>query len=203
MAFPMPKNAWGRRRWRKRAPDGPLSLEVPVASPQRQLHALRVTVKPHDWTREAIQHRLAVDSHVGAEQTWHPEWADSLASAAQGAAERLRIGLSLESGSAAADPDGIHMAVRFAPGTPLAAARAVAVVCSSRLPDTWFRLEPLALLGGRFYRRERGYRLHLRPAGDIHIPREMRALVRDLLAPAKHLRRGRAVSSRDERTDTD
>src|SRR5687767_115940 len=169
MAFPMPQNPWTRPRWRKRTSGGPLAIEVPVASPQRQLHALRVTVKPHDWTRDAIRHRLAVDSRLGAEQSWRSEWAEVLAGAAAEAAQRLGFAVTVDLKPGSEDPEGAHLAIRFPAGTPLTAARAVAAVCSSRLPDTWFRLDRLALLGGRFYRRERGYRLHLRPTSDVHL----------------------------------
>ena len=163
-----------------------------MESPQRRLHALRVTMKPHDWTREAIRHRLDVDSREGAEQTWQPEWVEPVNLLARQVADRL--GLVLASPPAAAeervDPaaGAVHLRIGFADGTPLALARAVAVACSSRFPETWFRLEPLALIGGRFYRRERGYKLHLRPATDVHLPREVRGAIADLL-PSRRQRK--------------
>ena len=76
----------------------------------------------------------------------------------------------------------IHQRIRFSEETPPERGRAIALACSIALPDTWFLLKPLALFGGRFFRRERGYRLHLRPATDIHVPREVRTALSDLLA---------------------
>src|SRR5687767_296622 len=152
MPSPMPQNPWSRPRWRKRSAPAVAELVVPVASPQRQLHALRVTVKPHDWTREAIRHRLATDGREGAEQAWRPEWAERVSQAAQEAAKRLKIEVEVlepspdEPGATA----GAHLRIRFAKGTPESLVRAVAVVCSSAAPETWFRLDRLAVLGGRF-----------------------------------------------------
>ena len=135
---------------------------------------MRAFVKPHDWTREAIRHRLETDADGSYEQPWEPEYARQATDAAARAAERL--GVSYE-----AVPGATHLSFRFAPGTAAELARAVGVVCSRRLPRTWWTVDRLALLDGRFWRRQRGRMLHLKPAPDVHLPREVRAAIRDLL----------------------
>ncbi len=177
MVRPLSQNPWGRRPRRRRIESGPPVLEVPVVSPQRALHALRVTVKPHDWTREAIRHRLSVDASGSAEQPWRVEWRQVAEGAIAAAAQRLGVKVRL-----ACDADAsVHLRAIFAEGTPEELARAVGVVLSSHLPETWFTLGRLALLRGQFWRRERGYGLHLRPAKDVHLPRAVRGSIRDLL----------------------
>lgn len=205
MGRPFPEHPWGRSPyWRKAKRRGPLVLEVPLGSPQRALHARRVVIKPHDWTREAIRHRLDVNDRADAEQVWRDEWIEVLRESATETAARLGLNIEIDSepeGAAAAgdadvatdaraeaestepmrSPQHICARVRFAQDTPQALARAVALACSARLPRTWFCMGRLALLGGKFWRRERGYRLHLRPVRDVHLPREVRAKIRDLL----------------------
>lgn len=202
MPRPLAEHPWGRSPyWRRRARHGALVLEVPLGSPQRALHAQRVVIKPHDWTRQAIRHRLDVDDRAEAEQIWQPSWFELLRETAAEAAGRLGVDLQIESEPAgavaqglsvgreeAADswqvlrvPEQVSARVKFAPDTPPVLARAVALACSARLPRTWFCMGRLALLGGEFWRRERGYRLHLRPVRDVHLPRQVRAKIRDLL----------------------
>lgn len=155
-------------------------LEVPRRSPQRQLHALRAFIRPHEWTRDAVRHRLAVDPSDAFEQSWDPQWAGGLIRAAQAAAGRLGVRVQAELPAAGED---VHLRLCFAPEVSEHDARAVALACSARLSNTWLHLGRLYVYGGRFWRRERGYRLHLRPAADVHLPRHVRARVRDLLRP--------------------
>lgn len=188
MARPFLHSLRGRR---KRIP-APLELNVPALSPQRVMHAMRVVVKPHDWTRDAIRHRLDTDGDAGAEQVWTPDSAPFLDDLARRACERLGMVPipTAELGDAPA-PGGLSelgiklppslWRLKFAPETPLGHRRGLAEVCSRHLPATWFWLEPLAVRGGRFWRREKGFRLHLRVANDVHLPREVRAVLKGLL----------------------
>ena len=171
----MPQFPRGPRRAKK---PPPLRLEVPLASPHRQLHVLRAFIKPHDWTREAIRHRLDVDADPAAEQPWRAGWELEFADAARAAAGRLGLAVTID---AAAGP-GRHVAAGFAADAPADAVRAVAAACSARLPEVWMTLGSLHLRDGQFWRRERGRGLSLRRATDVHLPREIRAALRDLLA---------------------
>ena len=58
-------------------------------------------------------------------------------------------------------------------------AHALSVVVSSRLPDLWFVLGRLYVKGGAFFRRERGWKLNLVRANNVHLPRPMRDAIRD------------------------
>ena len=170
----MPHFPRGARR--PKPPPAALVLAVPLVSPQRRLHALRAFVKPHDWTREAVRHRIEADADGSMEQAWAAEFRPVALQAAAVAAERLGVGFEV-----AAAGEEHKLRLTFAGETPPELARAVGVVCSRRLPQTWWTLDQLALLGGRFWRRQRGRLLHLRPAADVHLPRDVRASIRDLL----------------------
>lgn len=192
MPRPFSEHPWGSIRAPRRQAAPLTMLEVPVVSPQRLLHARRAFIKPHDWTREAIRHRFAVDDRAAAEQMWQPQWFEVLRTTAQTAAGRLGTVLEVERAPEGVElmevvspvaeaTAGVFARVRFEEAAPRQLARAIALACSTQLPRTWFRLGPLALLGGSFWRRERGYRLHLRRASDVHIPRQMRRTLGDLL----------------------
>ena len=170
----MPQFPRGARR--PKPPPAALVLEVPLVSPQRRLHALRAFVKPHDWTREAVRHRIEADADGSVEQPWQPAFRAVALAAATVAAERLGVAVAV-----AEDDANARLRLAFDRDTAAELARAVGVVCSRRLPQTWWTLDALALLDGRFWRRERGRLLHLRPAADVHLPRDVRARVRDLL----------------------
>ncbi len=173
---PMSQFPRGPRRIEARAAT---RLEVPVASPHRQLHVLRAFIKPHDWTREAIRHRLDVDADPAAEQPWRAEWELPFAEAARAAAGRLHLAVEID---AAADATETYAAVDFPAEASADAVRAVATACSARLPEVWMTLGQLYLRGGQFWRRERGRGLSLRRATNVHVPREIRATLRDLLS---------------------
>ena len=56
-------------------------------------------------------------------------------------------------------------------------ATAFAVVLSQALPEQWLVFGRLYLRGGKFHRRERGFKLNLVPATNVHLPREVRAAI--------------------------
>ena len=60
-------------------------------------------------------------------------------------------------------------------------AKGLALLVSSRLPHLWFIFGRLFLKGGRFYRRERGVKLNLVPATNVHLTRPVRAALRGML----------------------
>src|SRR5690349_21715977 len=57
MPRPMPVTPHGPRRRRRVDGARKLVLACPRVSPQWELGALRVLMKPHDWTRGAIEHQ--------------------------------------------------------------------------------------------------------------------------------------------------
>ncbi len=154
-------------------------LAVPIVSPQRAVHEQRVLVKPHDWTRGAIVHRLKVDAGDPTyEQPWTPDVADALERAASEAARRLDVALRQ------APPDADERLAWLLPTIDDGLARTIAACASAAAPDLWLTLaggRHLALRAGKFWRRERGKLLHYKPAPDVHLPRDLRAVVRDLL----------------------
>lgn len=167
MARPFPVHPHGPRRTRRRVEK--LLLACPRVCPEWELGALRVLMKPHDFTRAAIEHR-------SPHQAW-PAEAPRVVAAARAEVSR-RLGFS----------PAVHMPARgdywmVAEADPDAtdAARALAVVLSLRLPGLWFTLDRLFVRDGRFYRRERGVKLTLHEATNVHLPRDVRAALRDVL----------------------
>ncbi len=135
-------------------------------------------MKPHDWTRAIVQHRVGTDrGDPQVEQPWRDELAEPLLHAAAVAAERLgRAVHAVEPGS----NERLRLAV-----TPHDedAIRGVALCCNAIEPALWLTVGKLAVSGGRFWRRERGRLLNYRVAKDVGLTRETRQLLRDLLKP--------------------
>lgn len=63
----------------------------------------------------------------------------------------------------------------------LEAARAMALILSRRLPGAWLTLDRLFVRDGRFYRRQRGFKLQLVRASDVHLSRATRARLKGVL----------------------
>jgi hypothetical protein len=61
------------------------------------------------------------------------------------------------------------------PSANVEEAKALALTLSRRLPDLWFVFDRVFVKGGTFYRRERGYKLNLVEATNVHLKREIRA----------------------------
>ena len=173
----MPNFPRGRRQ--KRPSPEAYRLAVPVVSPQRQVHEQRVLVKPHDWTRGAVAHRLKVD---GGDPTYEQPWDDASAGPLQRACSEAanRLDLTVES----AEPDADERLAWTISTLDAGLARTLAACASAAASDLWLTLageRRLAVKAGKFWRRERGRLLHYKPAPDIHLPRDLRASVRDLL----------------------
>lgn len=142
-------------------------LAVPRVSPEWELAALRALIKPQ--TKGAVVHRDGL-------QPWspHDRQGAGLAVHAVGAALAFSPAVHLpEAGE-------YHLLIRF-DRSELDAAKALALVLSRRLPDRWLVLGRLLVRNGRFFRRQRGYKLLLKPAAGVHVPRAMRSVLRGLL----------------------
>ena len=155
---------------------------VPRVSPQRAAHERRVLVKPHDWTRAAVAHRMRLDAGDPAfEQPWDDRRRRRVAEACRAAAGRLSLDLHDLIDAGAADAADAHFAVRLPLGPLAAASLAVAACASAASPGTWVQIGKLAARDARFFRREHGRLLNYRPAPDVHLSRDVRSAVRDLL----------------------
>lgn len=60
-------------------------------------------------------------------------------------------------------------------------ARALALAVSRELPGVWLVLGRLFVRDGQFYRRQRGYKLNLVPASNVHIARPIRTALNGVL----------------------
>jgi hypothetical protein len=156
-------------RRRPRYPQRPLLLACPRVSPEWELGALRVLMKPHDWTRGAIEHRRP-DQRLRRGAREHVE------SVREFLQQRLDADFEVHFPDA-----GDFFFVAEVPSDRLDAARAFALLLSARLRGVWLTLDRLFVLDGSFYRRQRGYKFNLVPAANIRLPRDIRAALRDIL----------------------
>ena len=61
------------------------------------------------------------------------------------------------------------------------AARAFGLVLSKRLRHLWMVNDRIYIRDGGFFRRERGYKLNIVPATNVHLPRETRAALQGVI----------------------
>jgi len=147
-------------------------LAVPRVSPEWELSALRVLMKPKEHEKGAIRHRPA-------HQPWPSDAAERVESACRVARERLGYDPRPH-----LPPEGDYFLVLSIRRDELLRATAFAVVLSQALPEQWLVFGRLYLEGGKFYRRERGFKLNLVPATNVHLPREMRTAIGKAPFPA-------------------
>ena len=145
MPRPLPHIPRGPRRIRRALPDTQL-LGVPRIAPDWEMGALRALMKPQDRSR--ILHRQAL-------QVWPIDAAQRIEVARQAAVERLGYDPQLH-----LPIHGDYRLVVTVEVADLPRATAFAVLLSHALPGLWLVLGPLYLKDGRFFRRERGLKLH-------------------------------------------
>ena len=138
-------------------------LACPRVSPEWELHAFRALIKPQ--ARGPILHREAG-------QAWSDNAERIVLDVASDIERRLGFRTELHF-----PPQGDYFMVGDVPDVEIESARAMAVVLSKRLSDTWFVVGRLFTLNGQFFRRARGYRLELAPATNVHLPRAIRAAI--------------------------
>jgi hypothetical protein len=144
-----------------------LLFACPRVAPDWELAALRTLMKPQ--ARGAIDHRAAT-------QAW-PAGAEAVVRAAcHDARARLGYGPPLHF-----PREGDYAFAAEVDAASLEDAKGFALLVSTRLPHAWFVFGRLFLKAGRFYRRERGVKLNLVPATNVHLTRPVRAALRDLL----------------------
>ncbi len=153
-------------------------LGVPRVSPERELAAIRALIKPQAGA--ALLHQIDP-----GEQALPPGGEVRVRRVAAAAAEHLGLTLDLH-----LPPAGEYLALARCPTEALPAALAAALLLSRRLPGLWVVVGRLYARDGTFYRRERGVKLRLRPAGNVHLSKPMRAAFRHALAELENEARG-------------
>ena len=128
--------------------------------------------------RPTAARRGKVEHRSGGQPDWPADGNDRAAALVSTVAERL--GVTLDGWGVQTPPMGEYFLLGQVPDGQTDVGRAMAVVLSAAFPEHWFVLGRLFVQAGRFYRRRRGYRLELVPATDVHLPRDVRAKVRDL-----------------------
>lgn len=146
----------------------PLLLACPRVAPDWELAAVRALIKPQ--TKGAIEHRPA-------EQPWPADAAERVEAARQLVRDRLGFDPDLH-----LPPEGDYRLVAEVLPDDLESSKALALLLSLKLPGVWLVLGRLFVRDGRFHRRERGWKLRLVPATNVHLPRDMRAALRGELA---------------------
>jgi hypothetical protein len=140
-------------------------MACPRISPEWELAALQALIKPQ--LKGAILHRCG-------QQKWTRPMQRALQDASAFLRESLGTDLSIH-----VPPDGDYHFLVDITDAPPDDARAWAVALSKALPDLWLVLGRLFLKNGQFYRRRYGYKLSLVPAANIHLPRALRAAIKD------------------------
>jgi hypothetical protein len=142
-------------------------LACPRVAPDWELNALRALMKPQ--TRNRIEHAPAL-------QSWKPAAEAVIRSACREVKSRIGYGPALHF------PDSGDYAFAAEVGSAaIEEAKGLALVISTRFPELWFVFGRLLIRGGEFYRRERGIKLNLIVASNVHLTRPIRAALRDLL----------------------
>lgn len=152
---------------RKVAAHRPVLLGCPRISPEWELGALRALIKPQ--TGGAIR-------HLPAAQTLPDD-------------RQIRVGncLSIVADRLGYRPDlhwpeaGDYLFIAEVPPRHAAEARALAAMLSKELAGTWLVLGRLFVRDGAFFRRERGFKLTLVPANNIHLTRPIRSALSGVL----------------------
>lgn len=153
-------------RKRKPVPER-LILAVPRLSPEWELSALRALIKPQ--LKSAIKHR------DGA-QAWSAGDMQRLRTLTADVSDRIGFVAELHFPRA-----GDYFAFSHFDPRQLETAKALAMVWSKVLIDRWVRIGRLLVLDGVFYRRERGFKLSLKRAKDVHVQRDIRAALRNMI----------------------
>jgi hypothetical protein len=166
MPRPLPSIPRLRDRFRPATPAKPLLLGCPRISPDWELAALQALIKPQK--RGPILHRAA-------EQVMPRDWRQIVETTSESLRETLAFALDFH-----CPTSGDYWFAAQIDPAETALARATAVALSQRLPGVWLTVGKLFVRDGQFFRRQFGTKLHLVPAANIHLPRDLRAMLRKL-----------------------
>jgi hypothetical protein len=152
----------------------------PRISPEWELDAFHALIKPRPERAALLK--------AEPRQAWPAKARMTLEEVLRVVGERLGYEPTVH-----ADAKGDYHFVAEVADVDVPLARAAAILLSQRLPATWFVVGRVFVRDGRFFRRERGYRLNLVEATNVHLPRAVRA------ALGGYLTTNRSTSSRRER----
>lgn len=166
MSRPLPVIPRGARR-RRALNESLLLMACPRISPDWELAALRALMKPQ--LKGAILHRVAA-------QPWPRDAAHRIDLLRHEIIGRIGFEVSPHL------PEGgdYHLVCGIAPSQETQA-RAFAVALSKQFQKTWFVIGRLFVRDRVFWRRRFGTQLTLVRASDVHLPREMRAVLRGII----------------------
>lgn len=139
----------------------------PRVSPEWELDAFHALIKPRPERAALLK--------AEPRQAWPAKARDALADVRRIVSERLGYELALHTGAA-----GDYHFVAEVRDVDVPLARAAALILSRRLPGTWFVVGRLFVRDGRFFRRERGYKLNLVEATNVHLPRAVRGALKGI-----------------------
>jgi hypothetical protein len=142
-------------------------LGCPRISPEWELGALRALIKPQ--TGAAIR-------HLPAAQSLPKDRQNRVANCLNVIADRLGYRPTLHWPEA-----GDYLFIAEVPAGQAPEARALAIILSNELPGIWILLGRLFIRDGAFFRRERGFKLTLVPATNIHLTRPIRSALNGVL----------------------
>ena len=163
---PVPVHPRGPRRAKAARPTQ--LFACPRISPEWELDAFHALIKPRPERAALLK--------AEPQQPWPGRARDALADVRRVVAERLGYELAVHAGAA-----GDYHFVAEVRESDVPLARAAAVLLSRRLPATWFVVGRIFVRDGQFFRRERGYKLNLVEATNVHLPRAVRGALRGVL----------------------
>jgi hypothetical protein len=155
---------------RKRAASRPKRhvFGCPRISPEWELDAFRALIKPRPERAALLK--------AEPQQPWPGRARVTLAEVRAIVAERFAYEPQIH-----ADAAGDYHFVAAVAEVDVPLARAAAVLLSRRLPATWFVVGRIFIRDGRFFRRERGYKLNLVEATNVHLPKAVRRALKDVI----------------------
>jgi hypothetical protein len=174
MARPFPVHPRGPRRAPR--PPADLLLACPRVSPEWELSALRALVKPQ--TKTAIIHRSGA-------QRWPAEGDVVVQELVRVLGEQLNLRPDVH-----CPKQGEYFFAARIPALRAMEGRAMALALSTRLPNLWLVYGKLFLHAGKFYRRERGFKLNLVAASNVHLTRALRNMLQALAGSFAEAKRG-------------
>jgi hypothetical protein len=167
MARPIPVWPRGPRQLRRRSQQ--TLLACPRVSPEWELAVVDALMRPKVLTKGKVEHRRG-------EQPWPADAETRARAIVEEVSRRLDVLFEI-----AYPPEGEYLLVGEAPRGYEEETKALAAALSSAFAEQWFVLGRLFVKGGRFYRRRFGYRMEVVPATDVHLPRALRARIKDLI----------------------
>ncbi len=142
-------------------------MGCPRICPEWEMAALRALMKPQ--LKDAILHRPA-------QQPWPRDALERIGCLRQQLANRTGYDPSLH-----LPPDGDYYLVSAVAPSEEVQARAFALALSKQFRQTWFVVGRLFVRDRAFWRRRFGTQLTIARASNVHLPRELRSVLRGII----------------------